>query len=170
MRGHEVVAVDLDLEAPSLSTALNLKPQPKYGIVDYFYERSYLPEGIDPKISITQIFGEVGIPRATGRLFVVPAGSLNLDYVSKVDDLHATTVIDGNQNLWSVFEGEIYEHLKLHIILIDSRTGINQWGAFSLIKLADEAIIFLFPTHRIIQGKSLEFGLEKASEKRCKKN
>lgn len=152
MRGRKVVAVDLDLEAPGLSTAFNLKPQPKYGIVDYFYERSYLPEGVEPSISIAEIFGEVKIPNATGRLFVVPAGSLNLDYVSKVDDLHANTIIDGYQSLWSVFKQEIYEQLKPDILLIDSRTGINQWGALSLIQAADEAIIFLFPNEQNKQG------------------
>ncbi|AFY35180.1 ParA family protein [Calothrix sp. PCC 7507] len=154
-RGLKVVAVDLDLEAPGLSTAFNLKPQPKYGIVDYFYERSYLPDEVEPSISIAEIFGEVKISNATGRLFVVPAGYLNLDYVSKVDDLHATTIIDGDQNLWSVFKREIYEQLKPDIILIDSRTGINQWGALSLIQAADEAIIFLFPNEQNKQGIEL---------------
>jgi cellulose biosynthesis protein BcsQ len=152
MRGLKIVAVDLDLEAPGLSTAFNLKPQPKYGIVDYFYERSYLPEGVEPSISIAEIFGEVRIPNATGRLFVVPAGSLNLDYISKVDDLHATTVIDGNNSLWSIFKREIQEQLKPDIILVDSRTGINQWGALSLIQAADEAIIFMFPNEQNRQG------------------
>ena len=151
-RGLKVVAIDLDLEAPGLSTAFNLQPQPKYGIVDYFYERSYLPEGIAPRISIAEIFGEVRVPNATGRLFVVPAGYLNLDYVSKVDDFHATTVIDGYQSLWSVFKGEIQEQLKPDILLVDSRTGINQWGALSLIEAADEAIIFLFPNEQNKQG------------------
>ncbi|BAZ84313.1 ParA family protein [Dolichospermum compactum] len=155
MRGRKVVAVDLDLEAPGLSTAFNLQPQPKYGIVDYFYERSYLPEGIKPNISITEIFGEVRIPNAKGRLFVVPAGCLSLDYISKVDDLHANTVIDGDQNLWTVFKREIYEQLKPDIILIDSRTGINQWGSLSLIQAADEAIIFLFPNEQNKQGIEL---------------
>ncbi|WP_414576061.1 P-loop ATPase, Sll1717 family [Anabaena sp. CCY 9402-a] len=152
MRGRKVVVVDLDLEAPGLSTAFNLKPQPKYGIVDYFYERSYLPAGVEPSISIAEIFGEVRITNAIGRLFVVPAGYLNLDYVSKVDDLHANTVIDGDQNLWSIFKREIYEQLKPDILLIDSRTGINQWGALSLIQAADEAIIFLFPNEQNKQG------------------
>ncbi|WP_071190903.1 AAA family ATPase [Trichormus sp. NMC-1] len=152
MRGRKVVAVDLDLEAPGLSTAFNLQEQPKNGIVDYFYERSYLPEGIKPSISITEIFGEVRIPNAKGRLFVVPAGCLSLDYISKVDDLHANTVIDGDQNLWTVFKREIYEQLKPDILLIDSRTGINQWGALSLIQAADEAIIFLFPNEQNKQG------------------
>ncbi|MBE9259267.1 ParA family protein [Dolichospermum sp. LEGE 00246] len=155
MRGRKVVAVDLDLEAPGLSTAFNLQPQPKYGIVDYFYERSYLPEGIKPNISITEIFGEVRIPNAKGRLFVVPAGCLSLDYISKVDDLHANTVIDGDQNLWTVFKRKIYEQLKPDVILIDSRTGINQWGALSLIQAANEAIIFLFPNEQNKQGIEL---------------
>jgi len=155
MGGRKVVAVDLDLEAPGLSTAFNLQPQPKYGIVDYFYERSYLPEGIKASISITEIFGEVRIPNAKGRLFVVPAGCLSLDYISKVDDLHANTIIDGDQNLWTVFKREIYEQLKPDVILIDSRTGINQWGALSLIQAADDAVIFLFPNEQNKQGIKL---------------
>lgn len=155
MRGLKVVAVDLDLEAPGLSTAFNLNSPPKYGIVDYFYERSYLPEGVEPNISIAEIFGEVRVTNATGRLFVVPAGYLNLDYISKVDDLHATTIIDGNKSLWSVFKEEIQEQLKPDIILVDSRTGINQWGALSLIEAADEVIIFLFPNEQNKQGIEL---------------
>lgn len=155
MGGRKVVAVDLDLEAPGLSTAFNLQPQPKYGIVDYFYERSYLPEGIKASISITEIFGEVRIPNAKGRLFVVPAGCLSLDYIAKVDDLHANTIIDGDQNLWSVFKCEIDEQLKPDVILIDSRTGINQWGALSLIQAADDAVIFLFPNEQNKQGIKL---------------
>ncbi|OBQ24227.1 MAG: ATPase [Anabaena sp. WA113] len=155
MRGRKVVAVDLDLEAPGLSTAFNLDPQPEYGIVDYFYERSYLPAGIEPSILIPEIFGEVRIQNAKGRLFVVPAGCLSLDYISKVDDLHANTVIDGDQNLWTVFKREIYERLKPDVILIDSRTGINQWGALSLIQAADAAVIFLFPNEQNKQGIKL---------------
>jgi cellulose biosynthesis protein BcsQ len=155
MRGRKVVAVDLDLEAPGLSTAFNLDPQPEYGIVDYFYERSYLPAGIEPSILIPDIFGEVRIQNAKGRLFVVPAGCLSLDYISKVDDLHANTVIDGDQNLWTVFKREIYERLKPDVILIDSRTGINQWGALSLIQAADAAVIFLFPNEQNKQGIKL---------------
>jgi cellulose biosynthesis protein BcsQ len=154
-RGRKIVAVDLDLEAPGLSTAFNLNPQPKYGIVDYFYERSYSPEGVEPNISVAQIFGEVRIPNATGRLFVVPAGTLDLDYISKVDDLRATTITDSGENLWSIFSREIQEQLNPDILLIDSRTGINQWGVLSLLQAADEVIIFLFPNEQNRQGIGL---------------
>ncbi|MEA5562086.1 ParA family protein [Planktothrix agardhii] len=155
MRGRKVVAVDLDLEAPGLSTAFSLNPLPEFGIVDYFYERSYLPKGLKPNILITKIFGEVTIPDATGRLFIVPAGSLSLDYISKVDDLRATTILDQGETLWSIFSREIQEQLKPDIILVDSRTGINEWGALSLLQAADEAIIFLFPNEQNRQGIDL---------------
>ncbi|EDZ96256.1 conserved hypothetical protein [Limnospira maxima CS-328] len=155
MRGRKVVAVDLDLEAPGLSTAFSLNPLPQFGIVDYFYERSYLPEGLEPNILITKIFGEVTIPDATGRLFIVPAGSLSLDYISKVDDLRATMILDNGETLWSMFSREIQEQLKPDVILVDSRTGINEWGALSLLQAADEAIIFLFPNEQNRQGIDL---------------
>lgn len=155
MWGRKVVAVDLNLEAPGLSTAFNLAPKPKYGIVDYFYERSYLPEGLAPSISVSQIFGEVKITDATGRLFVVPAGDLNLDYLSKVDDLRATTITETGENLWSIFNREIQEQLKPDIILVDSQSGINQWGTLSLFQAADNVIIFLFPNEQNQQGIDL---------------
>jgi cellulose biosynthesis protein BcsQ len=157
MRGRKVVAVDLDLEAPGLSSALNLHPLPQYGIVDYFYERSYMPQNDDikPDISIAEIFGEVFIPNASGRLFVVPAGSLNLDYIAKVDDLRANTITAHGEDLWSIFFREINEQLQPDLILVDSRTGINQWSAFSLLRAADKAIIFLYANEQNRQGIDL---------------
>lgn len=155
MRGRKVVAVDLDLEAPGLSTAFPLNPLPEYGIVDYFYEKSYLPEGVEAKINITEIFGEVNIPDATGRLFIVPAGYLSLDYITKVDDLRATTILDNGETLWSTFSREIQNQLKPDLILVDSCTGINEWGALSLLQAANEAIIFLFPNEQNQKGIEL---------------
>ncbi len=116
MRGRKVVAVDLDLEAPGLSSALNVSPWPKYGIVDYFYERSYMPEDVEPEISITEIFGEVRILDAPGRLFL---------------------------------------QLQPDIILVDSRTGINEWGALSLLRAADKVILFLYPNEQNSRGVGL---------------
>ncbi len=154
-RGRKVVAVDLDMEAPGLGSAMRISPIPPYGIVDYFYERSYLPEGVNPAISITEIFSEVRIPDAIGRLFVVPAGTLSLDYIAKVDDLRSTAITERGEDLWSTFYREITEQLQPDIILIDSRTGINEWGAFSLLRAADKAIVFLYPNEQNRHGIEL---------------
>ncbi len=155
MRGRKIVAVDLDLEAPGLSSLFHLAPMPKYGIVDYFYERSYLPQGIEPSISIAEIFGEAPIPDAPGRLFIVPAGFLDLNYITKVDDLRASVITERGEDLWSIFFREITEQLQPDIILIDSRTGINEWGAFSLLRAADQAIVFLYPNEQNKRGIAL---------------
>ncbi|MBP0018464.1 MAG: ParA family protein [Cyanobacteria bacterium SBLK] len=154
-RGRKVVIVDLDLEAPGLTTAFQLDRQPPYGIIDYFYERAYLPEGIEPDILVTKIFSEVRVPDATGRLFVVPAGILSFDYISKVDDLRATSFTNNGDDLWSVFRQDIQNQIKPDIILVDSRTGINKWGAFSLLQAANEAIVFLFPNDQNAKGIEL---------------
>lgn len=155
MRGRKVIAIDLDLEAPGLSSLLNLTSTPEHGIVDYFYERSYLPRGIEPSISIAEIFGEARIPDAPGRLFVVPAGSLDLNYITKVDDLRASAITERGEDLWSIFFREITEQLQPDIILVDSRTGINEWGAFSLLRAADQAIVFLYPNEQNKRGVEL---------------
>jgi len=155
LRGRKVVAVDLDLEAPGLSALPNLTSIPEYGIVDYFYERSFFPRGVKPDTLIGDIFGEVRIPNALGRLFIVPVGSLNLDYITKIDDLRALTVTEQGEDLWSVFFREITEQLQPDIILVDSRTGISEWGAFSLLRAADQAIVFLQPDVQNKRGVDL---------------
>ena len=153
-RGRKVVAVDLDLEAPGLSHAFSLDMTLSKGLVDYFYERAYGLEGTY-ETEITDIFGEVEIPNALGRLFVVPAGEMSLDYVAKVDDLRATTLTDTGQSLWEVLVADLKRQLAPDLILVDSRTGLNQWGAFSLLQAAHEAVIFLFPNDQNLQGAQI---------------
>jgi CobQ/CobB/MinD/ParA nucleotide binding domain len=141
-RGHKVVAVDLDLEAPGLSTAFQLTPQPKYGMVDYFYDRAYLPKGVKPAIAIGDIFGEVTILDAPGRLFVVPAGSLSLEYISKVDDLHATTVSDRGETLWSIFKQEITAQIKPDIIFFSKQQIERSCFSFLTNKINKASIYY----------------------------
>lgn len=154
-RGRKVVVVDLDLEAPGLSSAFNLVEKPPYGIIDYFYERAYLPKDVKPQISIAEIFGEVRVPDASGRLFVVPAGNLTLEYIVKIADLRSAVVSMTGEDLWTTFFNDIKQQVQPDIILVDSRTGINEWGAFTLLRAADQAIVFLYPNEQNRQGISL---------------
>ena len=34
-------------------------------------------------------------------------------------------------------------------MLIDARTGLNEWGGLSLLRLADEAFIVLYPSNKM---------------------
>lgn len=158
-QGKKVVVVDLDIEAPGLSKALDLDDSPEVGIVDYFYERAYAPDGADYEIQIGDILAEyrdqqLGDTRG-GRFFVVPTGKLDLDYLAKVDDLKASTWVNGNESLWDVFTRDIKKQIEPDLILVDSRTGLNQWGAFSLVQAADSAILVLFPNAQNAEGAKI---------------
>ena len=152
--GKKVVVVDLDLEAPGLNTAFNLRDIPQLGLVDYLYERAYALENSNFQISIGDIFTEVHVDETSGQLIVVSAGQLGFSYFAKVDDLKSTSRVDGIGSLWDVFKQDIIKQVRPDIILVDSRTGINQWSAFSLIQNCDEIFIFLFPNLQNLQGVS----------------
>jgi len=150
-RGRKVVVVDLDIESPGLSSALNIIPPP-HGLVDFFYERFYMPDETEFTIFIEEIFSEVSLANALGRLFVVPAGNLDFGYLAKIDDLRTHITTRHGEDLWSTFHREITAHLQPDIILVDSRAGLNEWAAFSLLGVADKAIAFLYPDEQNFQG------------------
>jgi MinD-like ATPase involved in chromosome partitioning or flagellar assembly len=152
-RGRKVVLVDMDFEAPGLGSALGLKPQGQ-GFLDYLYERLYVPEGEQPTIAVADILSEAKIPNAPGRLFAVQAGCLNLEYVSKLDDVMPSALKDAPR-LWNSFVEELVAHVQPDLILVDSRTGINDWGAFALLTAATDAVLFMYPNVQNVEGVRL---------------
>ncbi|OKP81517.1 hypothetical protein A3844_26060 [Paenibacillus helianthi] len=148
-RGKKIVIVDMDLEAPSLHQALGpLKITPKKGLVDYLYERVNSLNDDEFDIQIADIIGEVASPK--GSIFLVPAGNVTTDYISKVDDLRNLRFND--EEIWKKFREDLTDQLHPDIILVDSRTGINIWGALSLLQIADETMIFMNPTPQNTEG------------------
>lgn len=125
---------------------------PRYGIIDYLYERVTKVEEIEKRIKITDIFSEVTLNEVSGRLFVVPAGKLDVDYLGKVDNFRASSIITSTEDHWSTFVQELNNHLKPDIILIDSRTGINGWGALSILKLSNKVLFFAYPNAENMNG------------------
>lgn len=152
-RGHKILVIDLDLEAPSLHLVFSkINPQPQHGIVEYLYERSYSPTNTY-QIHVTDLFGEVHLEDSPGRLFVIPAGKIDLNYLAKVDDLRVAAFHEGR--VWNDFIKEVSDQIHPDIILIDSRTGINEWGAFSLLTAADDVVLFMYPNEENYEGISV---------------
>lgn len=148
-KGKKVVMIDMDFEAPSLHQAVGkVKNQAVKGLVDYLYERMNLLEGEKPQIAVTEVLEEVEVQK--GRLFVIPAGRVDLDYISKVDDLRNLPIYD--LNLWERFKEELVDQVQPDLILIDSRTGINLWGALSILTIADDSILFVNPNPQNREG------------------
>ena len=177
--GRRVVVVDLDLEAPGLSSVFKSQENPSYGIIDYFYSHAYtsqenepsqddeiisddpslhddgLPQDEEQLLSVASILGEVEIPDAPGHIYLVPAGELNLNYLAKIEDLSTTIATRTGESLWTTFLKEINQYVKPDIVLVDSRTGLNKWGAFTLLRAADKAVVFLYPNEQNMRGIEL---------------
>ena len=162
MRGYKVLLVDLDLEAPSLHLLLNNQgDKPLKGLVEFLYERCYALDNAY-QLHISDIFGEVQIENSSGRLFVIPAGDIDLNYIAKVDDLRVSAL--KNRDIWETFKGEVTKQLQPDFILVDSRTGINEWGAFSLLQAADDILAFMYPNEENYQGLETILGALKTLE------
>lgn len=164
--GQRVVLVDMDVEAPGLHLVL---PRPdgqqiEAGLVDYLWERQVRPfdsatgEGLDYSLVEVEPGRRKGIaysvedPVSRARLHVVPAGVVGADYVLRLSDLSSKEVLTSSDDAWSLFEKELMEQLAPTIVLIDARTGLGDWGGLSLLRLAGEAFIVLYPSDQNREG------------------
>ena len=164
--GERVVVVDMDVEAPGLHKAL---PRPdgtsiKAGLIDYLWERQVRP--FDPLTGAgletclvggtaeerTPIAYPVTDPGSRATIHLIPAGEINDDYIRRLYTLSSQEVLTTHQDAWSLLEKEIVEQLDPDIMLIDARTGLGEWGGLSLLRLADEAFLILFPSEQNGEG------------------
>lgn len=164
--GSRVVIADMDVEAPGLHALL---PRPDgqpiaAGLVDYLWERQVRPfenseldeletclVSVNPgkKIAISYVVED---PVSRAQINVIPAGVVGPDYVRRLHTLSYQDVLTSSNDAWSLFEREMVEQLDPDILLIDARTGLGDWGGLSLLRLADEAFLVLYPSDQNIEG------------------
>ena len=164
--GQRVAVVDMDVEAPGLHLVL---PRPdgkdvSVGLVDYLWERQVRPfdsetrEGLD-----TCVVYASGIPgkpiayavedvESRAQIHVIPAGKPGSEYVRRLHVLSSQEVLSRPDDAWSLFESELMQQLDPDIVLIDARTGLGDWGGLSLLRLADEAFLVLYPSEQNLDG------------------
>lgn len=164
--GQRVAVVDMDIEAPSLHLLL---PRPdgepvSLGLVDYLWERQVRPfdpqtrEGLDT--CIVHASGIPGQPIAytvedtdsRTQIHVIPAGAPGAEYVRRLHTLSSQDVLSRPDDAWSMFEQELTQQLDPDLLLIDARTGLGDWGGLSLLRLADEAFLVLYPSDQNLDG------------------
>lgn len=164
--GSRVVVADMDVEAPGLHSLL---PRPdnqpiKAGLVDYLWERQVKPfdllteEGLETCLveinpgKKTAISYVVEDPVSRAQISVIPAGVVGSSYARRLHTLSYQDVLTRSDDAWSLFEKELIEQLAPDILLIDARTGLGDWGGMSLLRLADEAFLVLYPSDQNIEG------------------
>lgn len=164
--GQRVAVVDMDVEAPGLHLLLP-RPDGKrvtLGLVDYLWERQVRPfdprtrEGLETCIvHATDIPGQpiaytVEDAESRAQIHVIPAGAPGPEYVRRLHTLSSQDVLSRPDDAWSLFEQELTQQLDLDLLLIDARTGLGDWGGLSLLRLADEAFLVLYPSEQNLDG------------------
>lgn len=161
-KGKNVLLVDLDIEAPSLYDIFKDRLDIQCGLVDYLYEQVTSSDHTEKQIKLTDIFSQIKFDETLeGNVFVVPAGQLSSEYVFKLKQLQPQMISrkDYMNKLFLEFE----DMLNVDIILVDSRTGLNEWGAFSLFDIADEMVFFAYPNQENVRGLGLIMDLVETS-------
>lgn len=145
-QGKHVLVVDLDLEAPGISSLL-LDQLPKYGLVDWMVE-SLVQQAdralLDDILSISPLSRE-----CEGTIQVVPShGCETKDYIAKLGRLYLSSMNEQGE-----FQGLAHRLLALFktikdslsppdVVLIDARAGLHDIGAAVLSQLPTEVFLF----------------------------
>jgi MinD-like ATPase involved in chromosome partitioning or flagellar assembly len=154
-QGKRVVLVDMDVEAPGLQSLLPPSDKPvEEGLIDYLWERQtcFFNEDNQPTIELTNIIYSVKDSQSRRDLFIVPAGKIGQRYIQRLSILSTTHLFSETNDPWYQFEEELWNQYQPDIMLIDARTGLNEWGGLSLLQLAEEAFVVLYPSQQNAEG------------------
>lgn len=146
-QGKRVLIADLDLESPGISsTLLSSERIPEYGIVDYFVETAV---GIDdPERFMQSMLAQSqvadGLPGSIQMLCAY--GQERADYVGK---LSRTYVPMNRADQMRTFADRLSEMLlyaekiaNADVVLLDSRSGVDDIAAATLARLNAEVLFF----------------------------
>jgi cellulose biosynthesis protein BcsQ len=153
-RGHSVLCVDMDLEAPGLAALVGREDevQEGYGLLSILLA---LDQGEQP-----DILQHVIRLSETDELYCLPAGVPNADYARRLRLLDPEAWYREERNPLREFLDRLPDlPFKPEVVLMDARTGITPMSAPLLFDLSDLAIVTFFPhpqayagTRALVQG------------------
>lgn len=82
----------------------------------------------------------------------MPAGAVGPEYVRRLATLSSCDVLTRPDDAWTLFERELCEQLAPDVMLFDARTGLGDWGGLTLLRLADEAFLIVYPSNQNLEG------------------
>lgn len=165
--GERVVVVDLDVEAPGLHKLLPRQDEEKIeaGIVDFLWERQVLPFENEHSDILSTCLVPMGNSHkrkaisyvvedesTRAQVHVIPAGVVGKEYVQRLFTLSSEMALARADDAWAIFEKELTEQIDPDVLLIDARTGLGDWGGLSLLRLADEIFLVMFPSEQNAEG------------------
>lgn len=148
--GKKVAVIDLDLEAPGLSSILvgNEKRGAEYGVVDYFIERALFTSREMDLADYYYLVDDPLIVENGPPITVIPAGTLDENYLEKLARIDYEALyhpLTQQQNYVSPFLEllrEIRRQREVDYLLLDARAGLHDLGGLALSGVAHLDVIF----------------------------
>ncbi|MCL6539162.1 MAG: ParA family protein [Roseiflexus sp.] len=158
--GYRVLALDLDLESPGLSSALLPEHRhPEYGITDWLVE-----DLVDNGGAVFEGMVAISSLSRDGDIYVVPAhGKDPGEYIPKLGRVWMPRVDPkGRREIWSLRLRRLIDNLEQRyrpdVILIDSRAGIDEAASACITDLgAHLALLFAVDSEQTWSGYRILF-------------
>jgi MinD-like ATPase involved in chromosome partitioning or flagellar assembly len=154
-RGHRVVLMDFDLEAPGLDTFSEFSDaKDKAGIVEYaaeFQRRQSAPD-------VTPFIHRVRLPtHLRGKLWIMPAGRKDKAYKHLLPRLSWAEIYESG--LGSPFvenwKLSIEQEFQPDYVLIDSRTGLTEIGGVCTTAFPDLVVMLFGLNEQNVEGTAI---------------
>ncbi len=142
-KGHRVAIVDLDLEAPGLSTLFTSEDTDDVGVLDYLIEKRVQKNGWPLRPWVKQINNTAVVGAMGESLRLLSAGKVDQNYLEKLARIDFQHLADGS------LSGVLVQMLcelnaaaqHLDFIFLDSRAGFHDLGGFALSSLSHGAVL-----------------------------
>ncbi len=158
--GKSVLVVDLDLEAPGLSSSILPKNrQPKYGIVDWFVEDAV---GGGNRVLHDMTTRSPLADELPGEIWVVPShGEEPGEFIAKLGRCYLDLVKDGRPETWEqrLFRllREVEGRHRPDVVLLDTRSGLPDLASTAVTELASMVLLFGLGSSQTWSGYRLLF-------------
>lgn len=143
-RGHRIAIVDLDLEAPGLSTIFFPDTVENPGVIDYLLEKKIQQRNWPLKTDILSINEQALLGDNGETMRLVSAGTVDDNYLEKLARLDFQNLVD--DELPKTLRGLLNELASasrpLDFILLDARAGFHDIGGLAIADLSHGAVIF----------------------------
>jgi MinD-like ATPase involved in chromosome partitioning or flagellar assembly len=142
--GHRVAVVDLDLEAPGLATIFSPDNVNNLGVIDYLLEKSIQESDWKLRTSLITINEQSLLGDAGEALQLIPAGTVDSNYLEKLARLDFQNLVDGElQSTMLDMLKELNGAVRsLDFILMDARAGFHDIGGLAISNLSHGVVIF----------------------------
>lgn len=159
-KGKNVLLIDTDIEAPGLISLFLDEGDVRRGTVDYLLEANLNRCAVNMEDYILSINDPVLMEGLSGKLFAIPSGVMDQDYLQKLARIDFQDTVQGNLKglLCGLIEDAVESIEKLYkvdYILLDARAGFHDMGGVVTTQIPHGVVAFGKDSKQSWQGMQL---------------